>query len=319
MGVNKAVQDRTELLADVAEMYYIKGMNQMEIASQIGVDRSMVSRMLAEARKQKIVEIRVKRPLAANTQLGEKLEKHFGLLRAYVLADRCSVQNELLPRLGSAGASVLGEFISQGIILGLSWGTAVNSVVEAIEPRQPLEMRIVQLVGAMGAQSSVYDGPGLVQRLARKLDCEGYFINAPFIVETPQVAKALLENQNVKQAILLAKKSDIALLGIGSTNPQYSSFYKAGYVPIEDLNQLRKMGMVGDVCGHHFNLAGETPELDFHSRIVTVDAEDLKSIPNRIGVAGGSGKIEAVTGALRAGYINVLVTDQNLAEELVRV
>lgn len=316
MGVNRSLQDRSDLLAEVAEMYYLRGMNQMEIANQIGVDRSMISRMLSDARKQNIVEIRIHRPLASHANLESELLTKYALKRAYVLVDYSKNQQELLQRLGVAGALVLREYLSPGIVLGLSWGSAVSSVVEAMEVDETYHIRVVQLVGAMGAQNTVYDGPGLVQRLAQKLDCEGYFINAPFIVDKPEVAKALLDNQNVRAAMTLAKKSDIAVLGIGSTNPEYSSFYQAGYVPIEVLNQLRDLGMVGDVCGLHFDIAGETPELDFHTRIVTIGDEDLKSIPIRIGVAGGSGKVQAVLGALRAGYINVLVTDENLAGEL---
>ncbi len=319
MGENRNIRDRSDLLADVAEMYYLRGMNQNEIANQIGVDRSMISRMLSEARKQNIVEIRIRRPLTSNANLEGELLRKFSLNRAYVLVDHSKDQQELLQRLGIAGALVLREYLSPGIVLGLSWGSAVSSVVDAMETNEALHIRVVQLVGAMGAQNTVYDGHGLVQRLAQKLGCEGYFINAPFIVDNPEVANALLDNQNVKEAISLAKKSDIAVLGIGSTNPEYSSFYQAGYVPIEDLNQLSSLGMVGDVCGRHFNITGETPEIDFHTRIVTIGDDDLKSIPVRIGVAGGSGKVQAVLGALRAGYINVLVTDENLAGELTRI
>lgn len=317
MGINRTAYDRSDFLADVAEMYYLKGMNQLEIARHVGVDRSMISRMLSEARKQNIVEIRVNRPLTSNAFLENELTSRFGLEKAYVLVDKSSNQQELLQRLGSAGAEVLREYLSPGIILGLSWGSAVSSVVDAIELNGLMDMRVVQLVGAMGAQNSVYDGPRLVQRAAQKLGCEGYFINAPFIVDKAEVAGALLENQNIKEAISLAKKSNVALLGIGSTDPDYSSFYQAGYVPIEDLNLLRKQGMVGDVCGRHFDSEGKTPDLDFHDRIVTIRDDDLKSIPVRIGVAGGLGKVQAVKGALSAGYINVIVTDENLAGELI--
>jgi deoxyribonucleoside regulator len=315
----RTTNDRSELLADIAELYYLKGMNQSEIASQIGVDRSMVSRMLAEARARNIVEISVKKPLSSDNTLENELIQKFGLLDAFVLNNREIEYKELLNNLGKAGAKVLLSYISQGQVLGLSWGSAVSAVVEAVKVNEPLHIRVVQLVGAMGAQNTVYDGPGLVQRLAQKFGCEGYFINAPFIVDTAEIVGALQENRNIREAVDLAKKCDIAVLGIGSTEPEYSSFYQAGYVPFEVLEQLRKFGMVGDVCGHHFGEHGETPELEFHKRIITIDAKSLKSIPVRIGVAGGIGKIKAVLGALRAGYINVLVTDSQLVSRLVSV
>jgi DNA-binding transcriptional regulator LsrR (DeoR family) len=298
-------------------MYYNQGLNQTQIADQIGVDRSMVSRMLSEARKQNIIEIRINRPLSNDRFLEKRLTSQFNLHRAYVLTDSSGDYQQLLQRLGSAGAAVLKEMLAPDMVLGLSWGTAVSAVVDAVETDEPIPLRIVQLVGAMGAQNRAYDGPGLVQRLGQKLGCEGYFLNAPFLVDNPEMTRALLENQNVQEAITLARQCDLAVVGVGSTEPKFSSFYKAGYVPLKDLKELRAVGMVGDVCGRHFNLEGETPELEFHKRIVTIGKKDLRAIPYRMGVAGGIGKVKPILGALRAGYLNILITDNSAAEQLL--
>jgi len=317
LGVQKISRERSDLLADVGEMYYNQGLNQTQIADQIGIDRSMVSRMLSEARKQNIVEIRINRPLSNDHFLEESLTSQFNLHRAYVLTDSSGDYQQLLQRLGSAGAAVLKEMLAPDMVLGLSWGTAVSAVVDAVETDEPIPLRIVQLVGAMGAQNRAYDGPGLVQRLGQKLGCEGYFLNAPFLVDDPEMAGALLENQNVQEAITLARQCDFAVVGVGSTEPQFSSFYKAGYVPLMDLKDLRAEGMVGDVCGRHFNLEGETPELEFHKRIVTIGKQDLRAIPYLMGVAGGIGKVKPILGALRADYLNILITDNSAAEQLL--
>lgn len=305
--------DKNSKLADIAEWYYVDGLNQSEIARKIGVDRSMVSRLLAEARQQNIVEIRIRRPISANQELEDQLEARFNLLDAHVLINSGAEYTQLLKQLGIAGVNILKKFIKPGIVLGLSWGTAVSAVVDAFEQTRPISIKIVQLVGAMGSQNRVYDGHGLVQRLASAMGCEGYFLNAPFIVEDPEIASALLGNQNVAEAISLAQKCDVAVVGIGSTEPEYSSFYQAGYVPLADLKELRDFGMVGDVCGRHFNHQGESPDLDFHNRIITIAEEAFKQIPTRIGVAGGIGKAEAILGALRGNFINVLVTDDEAA------
>ncbi len=319
MAAPQLSRERSAMLADIAEWYYIDGLKQSEIASRIGVDRSMISRMLAEARKQKIVEIRIHRSLSSDRDLEERLVERFGLKKACVLQDKGNDYSQLLQQLGVAGANLLKDYFKPGTTLGLSWGTGVSAVVDAVEQSRPVSMRIVQVVGAMGAQNSVYDGPGLVQRLAQIIDCESYFLNAPFIVEEPGIAQALLTNQNIAEAMLLAQNCDVVLVGVGSTEPEYSSFYQAGYVPLIDLNQLRDLGMVGDVCGRHFNLEGESPDLEFHERIVTINETDLKNIPIRIAVAGGLGKFKAILGALRAGYINILVTDDQVANAILEL
>ena len=70
---------RGELLADVAEMYFLEGKTQAQIARKVGVTRSMVSRMLSEARAAGIVEFSVRRPLSLDAGLAADLEKRFGL------------------------------------------------------------------------------------------------------------------------------------------------------------------------------------------------------------------------------------------------
>jgi DNA-binding transcriptional regulator LsrR (DeoR family) len=50
-------------------MYYLEEMNQAQIAEAIGLTRSMVSRMLTEARESGIVEIRVQRQLQSDPEL----------------------------------------------------------------------------------------------------------------------------------------------------------------------------------------------------------------------------------------------------------
>ena len=231
---NQISQERSSLLADVAEWYYIDGLKQSEIANKISMDRSMVSRLLAEARKHNIVEIRVNRPLLTNRDLEERMVNQFNLRKVCVLEGRGGDDTQLLKQLGIAGAALLKKYIKPGITLGLSWGTGVSAVVDAYEQPEVVSMQIVQLVGALGAQNSVYDGPGLVQRLAQIIGCEGYFLNAPFIVDRPEIAQALLSNQNVAEAMSVAQNCEVALVGVGSTEPEYSSFYQAGYVPLEE-------------------------------------------------------------------------------------
>jgi DNA-binding transcriptional regulator LsrR (DeoR family) len=316
---NPSSQDRPDQLADVAEMYYLQGKNQDQIARLLGVDRSTISRMLREARGQAIVEIRINRPLRAEPGLEAGLVDRFGLAKASVITDREEDYAQLLTRLGVAGANLLLNLLSPGKIIGLSWGTAVSAVVDAL-PIQPAipDLKVVQLVGALGARDSVYDGRGLVQRLAAKVDGQAYFLNAPFLVHDALIARALKNTPSIHEALLLGRRCDAAILGVGSLESQFSSFYQAGYVPMPELEKLRQAGMVGDTCGLHFTELGETPPIEFHQRIVTIQPEDLKSIPVRIGVAGGQGKVSPILGALRAGYINALVTNESVARELLK-
>jgi len=317
MPEQKTLQDRVSLLADVAEIYYLENKNQAEIAKSVGVTRSMISRMLTEARDAGIVEIRVHRPLQSDHDLGRELIDAFGLLDAYVVTVGAVSGGKLIRSLGRAGALVLKRYLAPEKVLGLAWGTSISATVDALDVFEPIPVKVVQLVGAMGARNMEYDGHDLVSRLSEKLGGEAYYLNAPYICPDQDVARSLLETKAIKETISLGKKTDVALLGIGSTSPENSSFYLAGYVTRKELDDLRRGGSVGDVCGLHFDLEGRPAADHFSERLVTIQRNDLLSIPVRLGVAGGPGKVQAILGAMRSKHVNVLVTDHITAKKLL--
>jgi len=315
----KPFQDRASLLADVAEMYYLEEKNQAEIAKTIGVTRSMVSRMLTEARESDIVEIRIQRPLQSDPELESVLREKFDLRDVFVVITNHRGGERLTRTLGNAGAQMLMRHLAPQKILGLAWGTSISATVDAVEVAGTMPVKVVQLVGAMGAHNMEYDGHDLVARITEKLGGEAYYLNAPYLCQNAELANSLLETKSIQETISVGKKTDVALLGIGATSPDYSSFYLAGYVTRRELDGLRKAGAVGDVCGLHFDINGQPACEDFCDRLVSIRRQDLLSIPVRLGVAGGEGKADAILGALRSKYVNVLVIDSTTARTVLEM
>jgi DNA-binding transcriptional regulator LsrR (DeoR family) len=310
--------DRTSLLAQVAEMYYIDGMDQTAIAEIVGVTRSMVSRMLTDARNRGIVEIRIHHPLHAEHNLEQQLKQLTGIRDVFVVSVRShDDHSRLLAELGHAAASVFQRFVEPGKSIGIAWGTTVSAVINALEVNTSLPVKVIQLIGALGARNQEYDGHALVLRLANKLGGEGYFINAPYLCQTPEIARAFMDAPGIRETIDLGKQVDVALLGIGTTELQFSSYFLAGYVDEQEIARLQSEGAVGDIAGNHFDLDGNIIKDGFTSRQITISSDALMQIPTRISVAGGPGKTNAVIGALRSGLVNVLVTDSITARNIL--
>lgn len=320
MSEASSVSSRVSLLADVAEMYYLEGLNQTQIAERVGVTRSMVSRMLADARQRGIVEFRIHRPLTFDHELGERLQVHFKLKGAWVVVLDGTGHDQVLRQVGAGAANVLADLLETDSIFGLAWGTFIRATVDAFEIPAPMpNVRIVQLVGAGDSRIRDYDGHALVGRMTQMIGGEGIYLNAPIMVGDAEGAQSLLESKTIRETIALARNCDLALLGVGSTQPRYSTFFHSGYFSMEDLNKLHKDKAVGNVCGMHFTISGELTSLDFQRRLVTISQDDLFAIENRLGVAGGAGKVEPMLGALRGGYINLLVTDNHAAASLLEL
>jgi DNA-binding transcriptional regulator LsrR (DeoR family) len=308
-----------DLLADVAEMYYLEGKIQSEIAETVGVTRSMISRMLTDAREAGIVEIRIHRSEHSEPELAFALRERFGLADALVINAGRRRGEGLTRALGEVAARVLQRHLAPGKVLALAWGTSISATVDEFETSEPIRVSVVQLVGAMGARITQYDGHDLVARMAQKIGGDAYYLHAPYICETAEVAESLLQTGSIRETIEIGKRSDIALLGIGTTAPDFSSFYLAGYITSEQLDDMRQAGAVGDVCGAQFDINGQPACPDFCNRLVSIRRPDLMAVPVRLGVAGGEGKATAILGALRGRYVNVLVTDSHAARKVLEL
>ncbi len=317
MAIENSAQKRSTVLADVAEKYYLEGKDQSEIAREVGVTRSMISRMLTEARSRGIVEIRINRPVNSDHELEEALRTRFGVESVFVAAVEDSRADRLLHVLGWAGAEVLKKYLKADSVVGVAWGSSVSAVVDAVQAAGGLSVKIIQLVGAQGAKNAEYDGHALVTRLAEKLGGEGYFLNAPCLCQTPEIAASMRETRGIRETIEMGKQSDIALVGIGTTETEYSSFYLSGLLTEEELSAIRRNGVVGDVAGNYYYRDGSAYMDPFLSRMITIRREDLVRIPVRIGIAGGPGKVEAIRAALSSRLVNSLVTDSVTARQVL--
>ena len=67
-------QDTQKLLHKVAKAYYEDGLTQRVIGQRFGLSRIKVSRLLSQAREERIVQITINTPPALNVDLERQLE-----------------------------------------------------------------------------------------------------------------------------------------------------------------------------------------------------------------------------------------------------
>jgi DNA-binding transcriptional regulator LsrR (DeoR family) len=108
-------------------------------------------------------------------------------------------------------------------------------------------------------------------------------------------------------------------VGIGSVVPDIAGTMWAGYLAPDAIAHLRSHGAVGNICARHYDATGEPVAHDVDRRVVGIDLRSLHQIARVIGVAGGRVKAQAIRGALRGGHINVLITDEPAADEILRL
>lgn len=312
-------EDRADLLAQVAMWYYEDGLDQAEIAKRINKSRSMVSRMLDQARATGLVEVKVHYPLRTDAELQRCMCERFSLQSAHVLAEPPDDYALLLKRLGELGARCLQSALRPGAVIGISWGTAVHAVVSAMPILPVPDATVVQLIGAVGHGDPLVDGAELGRWLAEKLSASFRFLSAPLLVDDEALAAALRRERTIEETLSLAARADVALIGIGSPQPELSSLMRAGYLTRSDMEDLIAAGVVGDVVAHQFDAEGRWLNISANRRAISLDAESLRRIPRVIAVSGGVQKAPAILAGLRGRYCTCLVTDARAAERVLEL
>jgi DNA-binding transcriptional regulator LsrR (DeoR family) len=299
--------------------YYEEGLDQAEIAGRINKSRSMVSRMLDQARATGLVEVKIHYPLRTDPEIERRLCETFGLKSAHVLAEPPDDYALLLKRLGELGSRCLQQALYPGIVIGVSWGTAVHAVVSAMPTRPVPDATVVQLIGAVGHGDPLVDGAELGRWLAQKLSASFRFLSAPLLVEDEALAAALRRDRTIEETLALAARADVALIGIGTPQPELSSLVRAGYLTRSDVEELIAAGVVGDVVAHQFDASGRWLDISANRRAISLDAESLRRIPRVIAVSGGVNKAQAILAGLRGRYCTCLVTDARVAQRVLEL
>jgi len=315
--MRRRLEPDRELLAKVADLYYLREMTQQEIAERLGLSRPAVSRLLQRARAEGIVRIEVHPPEASHYAVERALEETFGLREAIVVSGTSESPTLTARALGRAAARYLDRILKGKERIGISWGTTLQEVVRHVRQR-PLRTTVVPLVGGAGQLSPHIHANDLARRLAEAHGGHVHLLHAPAVVASPEVLDALRSDSRIREALELARHVDVALVGIGALIPS-STLVQSGYFSPAELAALRAQGAVGDLCTRPYDLFGTPVDPSLQRRIVAVEFEDLRRIPTVVAVAGGIEKAEAILGALRGRLVDVLVTDHLAARSVLRV
>jgi len=311
---------RRDYLIRVAQLYYQDGLSQAATARALGISRPTVSNLLKECRESGIVEIRIQSPTSSCHQLAQELEERFrpfGLDKAAVVP-RAVDEEESVREAARAAAAFLNPRLPELQSIAISWGTSLYHLVQQLKAPSGSRFEVAQLHGGLGSRNPEVDGFELARGLARKLGAEYHLIQAPALVNSLPLRDMLMEEPSIRRSIELCERADVALLGISPDDPQGSALVRSGFISEEESLALLERGSVGHICCYHYDAQGSTAAFDVNGRVIGVAADRLKTIPLRVAIACGARKAEAIAGALRGGFLSVLVTDETAALRIVK-
>ncbi len=111
--------------------------------------------------------------------------------------------------------------------------------------------------------------------------------------------------------------SSMSVVGIGHMGED-ATIIQNGILSKNDLTVLKMSGAVGDILSHFLDENGAVVAPDLERRLQSTSLELLRKLKNVIGVAGGANKVDAILAALRGEFLDVLITDETTAEQLLQ-
>jgi DNA-binding transcriptional regulator LsrR (DeoR family) len=309
------------------ELYYRQGQSQKDIAQALGVSAATVSRLLKRAYDDGFV--RVELDLPRTQALETALVQRYGLREAVVVAT--GGRGDIREELGVAAAAYFEKIVASGMRIGLSCGFTLYQTVRALRERKLRDVVLYPLSGESTLKLVDISPNTLVGMAAAKYrpHVTAYALPVQHLQSPRQLLRErrrLLRDPEIRRIYAGAQDVDVALVGIGLIGEQTPGFCALAEAYGVSVKRLRQLGVVGEINYQPFDGDGrviDRPELrPLVQRVLAVDGPHLQSLSRRddrwvIAVAGGPGKMEAVRGALRGRFMNVLVTDQDVASALL--
>jgi deoxyribonucleoside regulator len=304
---------RRELMGRAAWLYYERGLNQQAVADRLGLSRSTVSRLLTDAEREGIVRITITEPLPESALLAERLIEKHGLAGATVEpADR---ETPPMDAAATAMARRIESLVSSGpVTIAAGWGRTLG---KAAKTARTMHTSGVVLIDAFGHTTTEGIAPAVevTNNLGLKFGARVMHIPSPGFAPSAEIADNFLSSGSVSSTLDRARAADVVIVAVGVTGPE-SLLITAGYLDERAMDALVAAGAVGEVFGRYFDAEGNEvmPEI-LHPVSLTLD--DLRSARRVIAAVGGAEKAAAVKGALAAGIIDELTTDDTLARALI--
>jgi deoxyribonucleoside regulator len=301
----------TSLMSLTAKLYYLDGLGQMEIAEIIGISRSKVSRLLTRARETGIVSVTINNYSPRNHELEQELRQYFQMSQAIVVktfteGDIAGIRHTI----GYMAAPAISELIRQHTVIGTAGGRTLHQLVRYLQPvAQAAGITVVQLMSNIGPQVGQIDAIELGRVLSQKFNGSFYAISAPAFALDLKMRDLFLEHEQVRAVWDLYEKMQIALVGIGTL--ENSAFVERKVINPADVEYLREQGVVGEICGRFYDVQGQECDTSYRERVISIELEKLRRIPEVVGVTHGADRAEAACAALRGRLIKSLVIDED--------
>lgn len=312
------MSDKRKLMVDVSKMYYYYGMSQKEIATELGISRGYVCQLMDQARSSGIVEVRVKEFSDEETELERHVREVFGLRRVKIITTPHNTDQRLTSGIVREACNLFDTIIESDMIVAYTWGWTVYEISSNMVRHTNIKnvTAVPFCGGTSNLEKHIYVSE-TSKNIAEAYNGTPLFIPLPAVVQSPEIKQAIYSDANMNSILNKSRNADIALFTVGSFGEE-NVLYRGGYVDGESMQRLIREEAVGDLCAHFINEHGEICDKELDERTISIDLKDFRNIRNKICIATGESKVRALLGVLRKKYVDILVTDDETVQNVLR-
>ena len=280
--------------------------------------------MLQKGKESGIVRVEVINPVQFSyNKLEKALERKYGLKEVIVVeSSALDTKTESVSRMYERAALYLSQFFKDGDWIGVTMGHTLHNIVKTNRAfEKDKKLMFVPIVGGIG-QSTIdkvdVQSNRIAQEFSRKFGGTYTQFLSPAVFSEQKAMEYFLKEKSISYIFDDFQKLDTLIMGIGIPQRVESTLVRAGYITGENLEKFARDGMAGDIALHFFDEDGATETFRaFNDRVAGMPLEMMKKVRNRIGIAGGENRAEAIRGAIKGGFINMLITNIDAAEKLL--
>ncbi|WP_345750479.1 sugar-binding transcriptional regulator [Microbacterium rhizophilus] len=302
-----------------SQKYYMQDMTMEAIASELGVSRSSVSRLLAYARESGIVDIRITSPVEGGSALEREIRDRF-LVSAHVVPMPSTVSEvDRLERVAMTAARLLPQFVDSHMTVGVAWGSTLSALSRHLPSKELHNVTVVQLNGAGNMQTTGIEyASEILQRFGEAFGARVQQFPVPAFFDDPATRAAMWRERSTRRVLEIQARMDLAVFGVGSPAADVPSrVYAGGYLDRDDFRSLAEDHAIGDVATVFYRADGTWRDIRVNARATGPDLERLRRVPRRVCVAAGVHKAASLRSAMAARLVTDVVVDEALARDLV--
>lgn len=305
------------LLSRIAYLYYIEGKNQAEIAEELQIYRTSISRYLKQAKEVGIVSIEIKDFDPQILFLERELKERLGLKQVQVIEVKKDMTSKQKQDVFSKGAAdYVKQYLQSNITIGLVWGKTIAGIVGAMESKTIHGLKVVPLVGGPGYMDTDYHVNTLVYEMSKKLNGQATFVNGTVIEESRSTKEAIVASKYFQEIQESWKELDVAITSVGGGLNEQSKW--RNLLTADDLEELKVSEAVGDCCGRFFDKSGKLIKSEVDKRTIGLSLQELSKVQHSILLVSTKNKVTPLLALAKSGYINTLVIDSESATECLR-